>query len=538
MLASVATAYIIHTDLYFTGNRALLILLCAMFCVALFVAFRVIDEQRWGGVALSAAALLGLRLIAGGHSASVLPVSGDVTNIRQVSFLERPNLYFVSFEAMAPRSLLDKYLDLETTKFHDLFEAKFRRFPNFFANAVPTINSLNLLLALDVDVYTSMRRALSERGDNPDPHLFSGQNPSPLLGILHKNGYETTSIYKNSYFGKRKGPYIDNYFTFGNYADNDAVCTLLDPSIRDIAFWGFCSSARDAFFVRGDYPMVGVPVFVSLAPEIKADYISREPWQWERSTDTESWANASGSDRPGPTYEYTPTAVDIGYRLRAFTYYVDGGGNRLKAITEPAKPVAYHARGPTLGLLTQRLKAITEPSKPVAPGLFVKQVTNDRPQFVMAHLDTPGHVDRSFRYDNVEQVEKFRAQYLWASEEAARSLELIIRSLEENDPDGILLVYGDHGPFLSQGLKFEDNPEFVVQDNYGVLGGVYPPGTCAAWFNEGSAQGYMTILDAVHTILRCLSGGESAIEPRKNTRRGYGPIPWDANLAYKDFLYE
>ena len=419
---------IIHTDLYLAGNRAVLILLCAASCAGLFVAFKVIDELRWGGAALSAAALLGLAIIAGGHWASGgpedsdVPVTGDVTNIRRVAFQETPNLYFVSFDSMAPRPLLNKYLDLETTEFHDLFEEHFRRFPNFFANSVATHHSLNTLLALDVAVYTSQREALLEQGDDPNPFLFSGRNPNPLLGILHENGYESTSIYIDNYFGKHKGPYINHYVTF----EKHIVCNLLDDGIRNWAFWGYCR------FFDGSY-------------------------DWD---------------------------------------------NRLTA---------------------ERVTQVN---------------ANGGPQFILAHLYSPGHTGKSFRYDNAEQLEKFRADYLKESANAASYLELIIRHLDENDPTAILLVYGDHGPLLSQGLDFADNPEFVVQDNYGVLGGVYPRDTCAAWFNEASTQGYLTTLDAVHALLRCLSGGESAlIEPRPQTI-GYGPVPRESKLDYKEFLYE
>ena len=426
VLASVATAYIIHTDLYLTGNGAVLIALCAGSGAGLFVAFRLIDELHWGGPALSAAALLGLGIIAGGHpEAGDVPATVDTTYIRDISFRETPNLYFVSFDALAPRALLKKYLGLETTKFHDLFNNYFRRFPNFFANSVRTAHSLNTVLALDVDAYTSQRRELRARGADPDPRLFSGQNPSNLLGILHKNGYETTSIYRDSYFGDEKGQHINNYITFYD----KTVCNLLDAGIRDFSFWGYCR-------------LVGKGISRSRASALSAERITK--------------VNA-----------------------------------------------------------------------------------DDKPQFVMAHLYAPGHTSKSFRYDDAEQLEAFRRGYINGSEGAARYLDLIVRHLEENDPGAILLVFGDHGPFLSQGLQFEDDPEFVFQDRYGIPGGVYPRDTCARWFDEASSQGYMTTLDAVHALLRCLSGGESPlIKPRKYAQPGYGPIPGHNKPYYEDFLYE
>ena len=426
VLTSVATAYIIHTDLYLTGNGAVLIALCVGSGAGLFVAFRVIDEQRWGGIALSAAALLGLGIIASEHpETGDVPATAGTTYIRDIFFRETPNLYFVSFEAMAPRALLKKYLGLETTKFHDLFDINFRRFPNFFANSVKTKKSLNTVLALDVDAYTAQRKEFRAMGYHSDPQLFSGRNPSNLLGILHGNGYETTSIYADSHFGDKKGKYINNYITIWNHT----VCNLLDASIRDFSFWGYCR-----FVGKG------------------IDMLSREALSVERIT---------------------------------------------------------------------------------------KVNAGDKPQFVMAHLYPPGHTAKSFRYDDAEQLEEFRRDYINGSERAARYLDLIIRHLEENDPGAILLVYGDHGPFLSQGLQFADDPEFVFQDNYGILGGVYPRDTCAGWFDEASSQGWMTILDAVHALLRCLSGGESPlIKPRKYTQPGYGPIPRRDKPYYEDFLYE
>ena len=422
VLGGVFTAHIVHTELYFPENRAALIAACAAAGFALFTAFRVIDERRWGGAALAAAALLGIGVVAGGRSAGGVPVSGDITNIRQVSFQKAPNLYFISFDAIVPRSLLSKYLAVETTKFHDLVEAEMRRFPNFFATSVATAHSLNSLLALDVDVYASQRRELHKRGDDPEPFLFSGQNPSALLGILHNNGYETTSIYSDNYFGKHKGPYIDHYITF----EKNTVCNLLEAGMQDVSFWGYCR-----FF---------------------------------------------------------------------------DGSNDLKNM------------------------------------LTVEQVTrvssNKGPQFALAHISIPSHTGSSFRYGNMEQFERFRSKYIALCEEASRYLELIIRHLEDNDPNSILLVYGDHGPFVSRGLEIDNNPKFVVQDHYGVLGGVYPPHACAPWFDEAMTHGYMTTLDAVHVILRCLSGGENAlIEPRRGLH-GFGPRLQDAQLDYKEFLYE
>ena len=152
----------------------------------------------------------------------------------------------------------------------------------------------------------------------------------------------------------------------------------------------------------------------------------------------------------------------------------------------------------------------------------------------MAHIAVPGHAHHPYRYDDQAQrnaeIRRY-AQTLNGS--ATRNLEAILEHLKNNDPDAILYVYGDHGAWLSLGMSFEDNPTFFVQDRLGILGGVYPPDACATYFDETLSKGYMTALDGVHAILRCLSGGQSALK----TPRG-SAIPYDTNRSYEEFLYE
>ena len=435
-LASVGTAHLVHTELYFGGNWVVLILLSIAAGAALFVDFRIIDEQRWGGIALSAVALVGLMIVVDPYKmARPGPVFGDATNIREIAFQETPNLYFVSFDALVPRALLNKHLQLETTDFHDLFEERFRRFPNLFVDTIATKASLYTILSLDPSVYASQRAALKARGNSPEPFLFSGQNPSPLFGILRNNGYEITTIYKNAYFGDKKGPYVDNYMK--NY--EHTVCDLLDTKIRVLSFWGYCSR------------------------------IELEERRWD----------------------------DL-------------------SVEHTAMPLERDA----------------------AP--IMKVDVSGGPQFVMAHLSYPGHVRMySYRHGDASQFSAYQARYLERSNSAARQLDAIVRHLEENDPSAILLVYGDHGTMASMGVKFADNPTFTVQSYYGVLGGVYPRETCAAWFDEAeAAQNHMTILDAVHALLRCLSGGESALAKPRNRTIFFGPAKGQDRSIFDEHLYE
>ena len=434
-VAGIASAHAIHTGLFLT-NPVLVWALLGMAGCALFVVFGAMDRSPCVGLALAALGSIAVGMYAteqlwGRAARPGVVVTGDTSNLRDVTFERRPNIYFLSFDAMAPRVLLRQHLGVENTPFHDLFEARFRRFENFFVNAVYTRVALESLLALDERLYDTMVRELRRRtGNGYGQPMFSGQSPSPLLGLLKKNGYETNTAFAGEFFGKRKGPFVDRYFT----GANPVVCHLLDERVRLFSFWGHCLLAA---------------------------------WRGHA-------ANARARER----------VIDF------------------------------------LGEASLR----------------------DAPQFAMAHVYAPGHVGRSFRYDDRDALATFRAHYRRGSAEAAGLLARLLAHLDDSDPDAILLVYGDHGPLLSTNVRFADAPDFVAQDHYGVLGGVHPPTACKEWFDEAiEKRGYLTLLDAAHVVIRCLSGGESALAAMPADYKvgvWKGVVPQGDAKSYGEFLYE
>ena len=435
-VVGIACSYAVHTDLILSSPVLLWALLGGA-GFALFVAFGAIDRSPSVGMALAALGSLAVGMYtaelwfkADGTQAVV--VTGDRSNLRDVTFVRRPNIYFVSFDGMVPRTLLRKYMGLESTPFHDLFEVRFRRFATFFVNALYTTHSLQLPFALDERAYVTMMRELSAKtGDYAVPRLVAGQSSSPLLGILKKNGYETSTAYGDEYFGKSKGPYVDHYYA-GFAGQERTVCNLLDDRVYAFSFWGYCLIVGESF---GYY---------------------RTQW-------------------------HTVTRI-------------------------------------------------------------LKASTRDGPQFAFGHIYRPGHAPRSFQYSDEEQLGALRAHYQRRSAEAAGLLAKLLAHLDVHDRDAMLLVFGDHGALLSTNVAFADAPEFVVQDHFGALGGVYPPDACAEWFDEAQERrGYLTLLDAVHTVIRCLSGGESALRaPPEHYYVGEwnGVVPDGHRRTYKEFLYE
>ena len=493
-LLGIFTAYLVHTDLFYPQNRAWLAIACIAALFALFVANRLMDDFRWGGLTLTSVASIPLILLIWsqvwpmattgigtpggllywgnplmwigllGVSATsmfaaylmsrmagasqwggfaLLAVAAFLVlahswldgnygegstgyyadgweghpQIQPVRFDQSPNIYFVGFDALTPESLAQRHMGIVTTDLHQMMREEMRTFRNLFANGGPTKSFYRALMALDLQVMLEHRSAVGA-----GPRYFAGHDLSPLVWLLRINGYETTTIFNDTFFGYRKGQGIDNYTVNREVA----VCSRLDHLIRPWAFWGFCWN-------RGDE-----------ADLSKGDFIVRE----------------------------------------------------------------------------------------------LSRVDTSNPQFVIAYLLLPGHTPLIFDNDDKRARVSFIERYKENSNEAASYLEEIIDHIKVNDPEAILFVHGDHGAWLSRGMEIEDDPTFFLQDRFGILGGIYPPDRCSAELDEAESKGYVTSLDIVHAILECLSGGQSPLREPRNDRFWGSGVPEDHSYKYEDFLYE
>ena len=225
VLTGLLTMHVVHMDIY-RGGAAILIVLLGAAYVAVFVGLQAVDNDPWAGVVLAAMALAGIGVAL--FPSYYVPTI-DQREIREITFEQRPNVYLVGFDGMAPATLLERF-DVESTPFHDLMSSRFRVFRNFFTSNVFTMWAFNSLLTLDEEI-------LKRYAAIPHLRLFAGAHDAPLFRLFRRNGYEITTLFTNQFFGSRGGPYIDNYVTVTPVV----VCDQLDVAIRNLSFYGYCT---------------------------------------------------------------------------------------------------------------------------------------------------------------------------------------------------------------------------------------------------------------------------------------------------------
>lgn len=178
-----------------------------------------------------------------------------------------------------------------------------------------------------------------------------------------------------------------------------------------------------------------------------------------------------------------------------------------------------------------------------------KGLTSDTPQINVGIIHSPGHTEPPFKKNDYEVIEMYKSNYMINSRETAEHIKKITSFIKNEDPNGILYVFGDHGAYLSRSYTFDENPEFFVQDRFAILGGIYPKDRCSDSFDKPYNKNFSTTLQVAHMIIRCLTNGENAFFKLNDfnimpafagtyPHSGRYPKPGEKRHYFEDYRYE
>ena len=166
---------------------------------------------------------------------------------------------------------------------------------------------------------------------------------------------------------------------------------------------------------------------------------------------------------------------------------------------------------------------------------FEQQAKSNSPQFFLAYIFSPGHTKISFNSNNQADIDEYRRLHMKNGIETANMVKQLKEFIDRSGSRDILIVMGDHGPYLSRTLKFQDNPSFYILDRWGIYGGIYPRDRCRNYFKEMDMIGYGTPTTVMNNVIRCISGGKDPfVTPQNST----GPLGAPENITYERLKYE
>lgn len=157
--------------------------------------------------------------------------------------------------------------------------------------------------------------------------------------------------------------------------------------------------------------------------------------------------------------------------------------------------------------------------------------TGDAPEFTLQYMINPiGHTSKDYRSSDSKALERYAALY---RDGAARVTTIMVRLYESvrNDPTpSILIVMGDHGPFLSRTVSPHDDTTFVVQDQHGILATVLVNNTgCTTEQLQHYTTTYATPARILAGVIRCLARDPASFD---------SAMKFDEAYEFKRFLYE
>jgi hypothetical protein len=168
---------------------------------------------------------------------------------------------------------------------------------------------------------------------------------------------------------------------------------------------------------------------------------------------------------------------------------------------------------------------------------LAKMLEYKTPTVALFYIFSPGHASRKhYRHDNENYRSNFRDEYIERSLDTKKFIEMILNHIKENDPNALLFIFGDHGPWLTTGLNFKDDPQFFIQSRFGVLGATYSKQFCRKELKTKNSDLFETPTKVAGRIIECLSGGVNpfASEPKYDVRQY---VASDTE-QYTDYLYE
>ena len=147
------------------------------------------------------------------------------------------------------------------------------------------------------------------------------------------------------------------------------------------------------------------------------------------------------------------------------------------------------------------------------------------PSFTFAYLFFPRHTSiHSFSGKNETDVKRYVSDYLERAKQLPdKYFGPLVREIRKNDPNGIIVIAGDHGAWLTRGMSPKEAPFFYL-DRYGVAVGISPKDFCMEKLKRGT-----TLYTLIPDILSCLEPRTSNDESKIDV----GTLPEDLIRALK-----
>ena len=92
------------------------------------------------------------------------------------------------------------------------------------------------------------------------------------------------------------------------------------------------------------------------------------------------------------------------------------------------------------------------------------------PVFTYLYTYNPiGHTPLTYDHNNSDQKSDYQTYFQKNAELLSKQLSELSEQIKKYDPNSVVMIFGDHGAYLSRSSKIEDNPEFFIKDRHRIV---------------------------------------------------------------------
>ncbi|NKB60497.1 MAG: hypothetical protein GKS00_29675 [Alphaproteobacteria bacterium] len=153
------------------------------------------------------------------------------------------------------------------------------------------------------------------------------------------------------------------------------------------------------------------------------------------------------------------------------------------------------------------------------------------PEFTLHYIYDPiGHTGAGFRSTDREALARYAAYYHRRSKEVVRIMEQVQEIVRNDKAPSILILMGDHGPYVSRTVLLDEEKAFFVRDRYGIFAAVLVNETdCTAKQLQHYSAPYATPARILAGAMRCLARDPARLDAAMKFKEAH---------AFENFLYE
>ena len=169
--------------------------------------------------------------------------------------------------------------------------------------------------------------------------------------------------------------------------------------------------------------------------------------------------------------------------------------------------------------------------------IFYEQIESatlsETPVFLLSYAFLPKHTADDYDANKRNKFEDYKRKFMEKSILAGETLQKYLDVITSNDEDAIIIVFGDHGAYITAGARDggtnnKYTEKDILQDDHAVVLAVRDQHHGC---QDKIAEPIVTTLpDMMHNLITCLTGGKPVLKDRYNSEADfidylYDPIP-------------